>query len=804
LLTLTFLLVDAAGFAGALQGQDLTLTGILRDAVNNETLPYVTVEVKSTGITAVSNRDGRFALRKLPAGVVVLRVTSIGYRPAEIEVNVPEQSEPLEIRLERLPVELEELEVIAEADRLMKTGEQVSQVALSPVELKVLPSIGEVDIFRSLQLMPGVSGTNEASAGLFVRGGTPDQNLVLFDGMTVYHVDHFFGFFSAFNADAVKDVRLFKGGYPARYGGRTSSVVDLTGRTGDNQKAHVAAGVNMLSAQGVVEVPLGGRGSIFLAARRSYTDLLQSSLYEDIFGMLSGGNTSPIGFAPAGAPGRFANTQRAEVTPEFFFYDLNGKATYNPSINDVLALSVYSGRDNLDRSRDLSRLAGGQNTNFSTNVVGDLTDQTDWGNFGVSGKWSRQWNPFFYSHAVAATSVYDSKYGRLTDTELWDEEADTLIRSMYLGTSEDNAVTDLTFRLDNEWQAADWHKLDFGAWLSRSTVEYLFTRDDTTTLLDLDQDGFEGGFYLQDTWQALPRLALNLGARASYYDNSGELYVEPRASLTYEASDRVRLKGAYGQYHQFVNRVINQNVTEGSRDFWLLAGEEVPVSSAQHYVLGASYENSGFLFDAEVFHKDLQGLSEFSLRFRRTGVEIEELFFAGEGYAQGFELLAQKKLGRLSGWVSYTYSRVRHQFPDLNGGEEFPALHDVPHEFNVVGNYTPGRWNLSATWAYSTGRPYTSPESIYTLDLLDGTEQSYIHVGEKNAERLPAYHRLDIAAYYRFELGIWRGDFGISVFNLYDRVNVWYREFDLSVDPPLVTDMTYLGRALSLSVRIER
>jgi hypothetical protein len=246
-------------------------------------------------------------------------------------------------------------------------------------------------------------------------------------------------------------------------------------------------------------------------------------------------------------------------------------------------------------------------------------------------------------------------------------------------------------------------------------------------------------------------------------------------------------------------------VTEGSRDFWLLSdGDLVDVTSAKHYVLGASMELDDYLFDVEVYRKDLDGLSEFSMRYQRVGdPDPLNLFYDGTGVAEGIEFLAQKKYGTYTGWASYTLSRVEHTFPDLNNGEPFPALHDQTHEFKIVNSVNLGRLNFSGTWVAATGRPYTAPESEYSITLLDGTEQSYIHVGEKNGLRLPAYHRADVAAHYRFGIGRWTGDIGLSVFNLYDRTNVWYRQFDLSETPILVNDMNFLGITPAISVRFE-
>ena len=502
------------------------------------------------------------------------------------------------------------------------------------------------------------------------------------------------------------------------------------------------------------------------------------------------------------------------MQPDFYFYDLNAKLTYRPSNKDVAAITVYNGQDHLDKSRDQSQNvgAGGQN-NFS--VTNDLLDLTDWGNVGISGKWSRQWSPRFYSNALVAYSQYFSEYDRNQFIERRDAETDTVTFSNTFGTLEDNQVGDMTFRLDNEWQMTQKNKVGLGFQVTRSDVRYDFIRDDTLTVLDRDQEALQAVAYLQDTWKPFSRLDLTAGVRAVYYDVTAETYIEPRFSFILGLSDRIKVKGAYGQYNQFVARVVNENITEGARDFWLLAdGETVGVSGSTHYVLGTSYETPTWLFDVEAYYKDLTGLTEFSLRFQRSGgsfrqgpgggIEADELFFTGDGTAQGLEFLVQKKSGRHTGWISYTLSDVDHTFPDLNDGEPFPALHDQTHEFKIVNSLRLGaRWNLAATWTFATGKPYTAPESQYSITLLDGAEQSFIHVGDKNSERLPAYHRFDAALHYKFDVKTSRVDVGLSVFNLYNRENVWYKEFDLTESPMVTTDVTFLGFTPNLSVRVD-
>ncbi len=794
--------------------EELILTGVVRNAENNETLPSANIVVKGTNIGTTTNVDGFFTLLNLPGKKFTLNVFYVGCHPLELDVNLDYLDGRLEIEMQPTNIEIEEVFVTAKTYKMMKATEGVSDIRVSPTDLKTLPSFGEVDVFRSLQLMPGISGTNESSSGLYVRGGTPDQNLVLLDGMTVYNVDHFFGFFSAFNADAIKDIQMYKGGYPAKYGGRISSVVDLTGKTGDPKNFHMSGGVNLLNAHTSIELPLWKKGSILLTARRSYTDFLESGLYNKIYDMLSQSNAEqtqqeeivpmPGGGGGPGMGGGFGRAPQPEVSttrPTFYFYDLNGKITYRPTEKDNLSISLYSGKDNLlDESESIREIASSQFV--GRRITNNNIKDTDWGNEGVSFKWSRQWNPKFYSNVMGAYSHYFSNYNQQMVNETYDIEADTLMNGRAFGSYEDNDVNEFSFRMDNEWLISNRHKLGFGLNFTQTNVTYDFIRDDTLSVLNRDNTGILTTLYAQDNWKVTPKLEVNAGIRANYYDVTGEMYFEPRLSFKYAATDHFSLKGATGKFNQFVNRVINENVTEGSRDFWLIADNDlVDVQSSWHYILGGSLENEMLLFDVETYYKTLEGLSEFSLRYRRNNIELDQLFFSGSGHAKGIEFLLQKKQGEFTGWLTYTLAQVEHQFDGLNEGNPFPALHDQTHEFKAVLNWEPHpRWRFSTTWVYGSGKPYTAPESQYQIDLLDGREFTYISVGEKNGERLPAYHRMDVAAHYLFEIGNVKMDAGFSIFNLYNRTNIWYRQFDLQELPMVVNDVTYLGATPNISL----
>ena len=812
-LFILFLPVSQIVPLSALGAQDTrTIQGVVRDSLNGEAIVHAAVAVAETGYHVNTNADGFFTVVGAPLESFSLRIVHIGYTPTEVTVDA-DFTGRLDIDIPPLPVDLEGVEFVADEYRLVKATDGVSRVAASPAEMAVLPSVGEVDIFRSLQLLPGISGTRESSSGLYVRGGTPDQNLVLLDGITVYHVDHFFGFFSAFNAEAIKDIQVFKGAFPAQYGGRVSSVVDMTGKTGDPEQMHYGAGLNLLSASGTFQTPIGSKANLLLTGRRSYTDVVRTGLYNSIFDVFNIG-TGPQTPAGAGAGGGrgfggpgglFGSTNQDVATPDFHFYDFNAKLTYLPGDRDVVAFSLYGGRDYLDKSqqRSLSFTPRGQagDRNFTT-AIGDLTD---WGNRGLSGRWGRQWASGLTSNVLAAYSEYTSDYGRNTQVTISDPETAEATLTRDLQSTEDNFLTDFTLRADNEWRPSPGHRLLFGGWFSANGAEYRHVRNDSITILDQTQSSARGAAYVQDTWDVTNRFSLTAGGRVSYDRTTARSYLEPRASARLALTDRVTLKAAAGRYHQFVSRVVNENVTEGSRDFWLLAdGDLVDVTASDHLVAGASYETDGFLFDVELYRKETTGLSEFSLRFRRNNIDPLNLFFAGTGLAQGAEFLAQKKFGAFTGWISYTLAEARNTFPDLNGGNSFPALHDQLHELKTVGTLSLGRWDLASTWTYGSGTPYTAPQGEYSVELLDGSSFSYINVSAKNGLRLPAYHRLDLSARYRFSLGDYGGDVGVSVFNAYDRANVWYRQFELDATPAIVTDVNYVGRVLNLSVRFNR
>lgn len=814
--------------------------GTIRGKVQTEDgvkLPGVTVWVKDSQYKTVTDEAGAYSLPASNIGEIMvmahLKGFQLGIEFVTVEVGKTVTAD-FTLKTEVLSYEIT---VTQEPPKLLTASENIGVVKVKPEQLAVLPALGEQDIFRSLQLMPGISGSNESSSGLYVRGGKPDQNLVIFDGMTIYHVDHFFGIFSAFNADAVEDVELFKGGFESKYGGRLSSVMEITGKSGRDDAIHFGGGINFLSYNGFLEVPLGKKASFFLAGRRSF----RSSLYDKILDKYSDSPTpvdrgGPGGAGPGG--GRFAAMFGTE--PVSYFYDLNGKLIYRPSKKDVVSLSWYQGGDELDNSRELEMPEfmdeRAEERGFEIDVEGEITDLTQWGNTGIGMfNWMRQWSNSFSTNLTVAYSRYFHKRDldssmNITRTNMDGEEVEVVEneadpppgRDTERVENEENNLKDFSVRFNNMWEIGRHHRLEFGAEVVANKTFYNFGStnflrsdepdavSDPVSILDINNEGRQIAVYLQDTVRVFEFMTITPGLRATYFDLAEEYFFEPRFSLIIDISKKLKLKGAWGKYHQFANNLVREDVMQGDTDFWVLAdGEVVPVSSSVHYIAGFSYESKNFLFDIEAYYKDLQGLGEYSTRQIRPwdpDFDSRDYFYTGTGTARGIEFLLQKKYGNYTGWICYTLGKVNYLFPEY-GNESFPASHDVTHELKLVNSFKHKNWTLSATWIYATGKPYTEPlEAVQEIvyDPVRDREMVFnaVTYGPKNDSRLPDYHRLDLSITYDFNIGSSHVSAGVSLFNVYNRQNVWCREFDVIEGELTQTDVNYLGFTPSVFCRI--
>jgi ferric enterobactin receptor len=745
---------------------DISVSGVIKDEETGETLPNATVYITGTMSGTTTNTDGFFSLVKIPSDTCSVTINYLGYVAQKIYLRDIKDLNKMFVSLRADRKVLKEVVVTDSYESPLEVTDEVSKSAFDPKALTSLPSMGEHDIFRTLQLLPGVGGTNESSAGLVIRGSVPSQNLVLLDGFTIYHLDHFFGVFSAINADFIKDVQIFKGGFEAKYGGRVSGVVDITGKSGNTNYVKGTFGINLISTNATIEIPIGKKVSMLFSTRRAYSDLIQSNLYRNLFDVARN-NDDQI-------KRPFENAKLDAIDPTFYFYDFNSKVTYRPSRKDNISLSIYGGKDDLSGNKADSLSDISQNISFKET----LEESTVWGNNGLSLRWGRQWTTKFYTNFKISGSNffrdYDFKYSYRLDSTSFNQQGN-------FEFVQENRVDDSNLAIDHEWLISKRLTLEFGLSAMEYKIHYK-TAANGTVGDERDEKGNIGSLYTTAKIRLSEKLQASIGIRSNHHQINKEWYTEPRVALNYKINNQFSLKGAVGRYYQFVNLIQYDDPYVGIQNFWAFSNKNgVPIIESNHYIAGATLRLNGFLFDVEGYYKDVEGVVEFNPvpYFVKDGVLDQGLLVNGSGRMSGVDFLIQKEVGKYKGWISYSWSKSLHSFPSIEDGTFYPSLQDQPHEIKLINMLRLGRWDLSCTWVYGSGKPFPEYHITYFTDSNGNVEDFVVTKDQKNYNRLPAYHRLDVSASYNFLIGKAFGQIGLSIFNIYDQKNVKTRKLSI-------------------------
>ena len=771
------------------QHSDRSISGYIFDGHTGEFIPHANILVKNTYRGTISDQFGFFTISGTVQSADTLIISYIGYQPTEY-VNI----NGLDIvRIELFPKVLgaETVNIYGEQLEFLQRSSGTGQLAFSPRHIANLPNIGETDIFRSLQLLPGIQMGNTGFAGLYIRGGTPDQNQIILDGMSIYQVDHFFGFFSAINSNIVKDVQVYKGGFPAKYGGRIASVIDITGKSGSTKQQKFDLFTNMLSAGITYEQPLSKRSSFILSVRRSFTDQYQTKLYDNIHDFLTSGSGLNIG---AELPSDTISYE-SEYLPNFYFYDINGKFTYLPNDRDIVSISFYEGKDYLGEEK---------NFDFESDSVGIeqvmVDEQTKWGNTGIGANWVRRWSRTTKTQLFMATTRYFSNHDL---DSYWIIDTDET--PAYL-SQDNNQIEDQTARMNVNWNIGPRHDLEAGVSTTIYKTNYSVQLGDSVILIDHEINGnlFEG--YFQDRWALSPGLEILMGLRTSRFSKSNISYFNPRLSVFYRFTDKLFFKASTGITHQFLNRFSNDLITNGSKFVWLLPNDNADPMTAQQISLGIEYDTPHIFIGFDIYNKVIDNITDFSQLVFPVDTYIEEtstLVFKGSRTAKGLELLVRKKDGYLRGWAAYNYGIVECEFPDLNGGKTFLADHDRTHELKSAIIWSLGPWNMAVTGLISSGRVYTPNNNLMIRENENANYTLVADAGMRNSKRLPIVHRIDMSVTRSRRLLAKNWDIGISIFNLFNRRNISHRSYNLTTDPFITRDIVMLGLTPTLSVRLE-
>jgi hypothetical protein len=711
-----------------------TLTGVVEDGESGSPLPLANVVVAGTRYGATTDEDGQFTIENVPAGTYTVVASYVGFETRQRELEL-RGGEVREVVIELTPRDLEVEGVTVTGERIEER--QLGTTRISPAEVKNLPSILQPDLFRSLQLLPGVKAASDFSSGLYVRGGSPDQTLVLLDEAPLYNPTHVFGFFSTFNPDAIGDVVLFKGGYPVTYGGRLGAVVDIETKRPQQDEVTGGAGLGLLSsgayAQGAFDVREGDGGEMtwLVAARRSTIEPLLS------------------GLSSAGVE---------DIPTDFYFYDVNTAFTFDLNERNRFGVTFYAGRDQL-------------NYPFLDDAIFDVS----YGNRAVTYSWRHLASESLTLRVAGAYSHYFA------------DPTATLAGTEFV---RDNDVYDARATGSLVWQPGDAHTLSAGG-----TVGHYLTR--SLNFFDGDRNyspriaTWQGSAYVQDAYAPpwADDLELTGGLRLSYYEAGSHLRLAPRIRTTYQLTDAVRLQAGYGRYYQYLTAVSNELFS--AFDFWLTTDERVPPSYGDQFLAGVKTTPFGrdvlggrlesLSVDLELYYRTMRDLFEFDrLRSDYAGFDYNQVFLFGEGNAYGAELTVRKREGRVNGFVGYSLSRTEREF-DVLSEDPFPPKYDRTHDVTAVLNYDLAEdWRLTSVFTYATGQAYTEPNGYYRVEGAPWSSADLTAFqSDYNGARLPAYHRLDVGLRKKGDFfGIADYEAQVQVVNLYGRRNVWFVLFE--------------------------
>jgi hypothetical protein len=725
--------------------QKISISGYVKDSASGETISGATITTSNLLNYAISNNYGYYILTLNPSeDSVKIQASFVGYSPSSFSVK-PNHSQKVDFELKNRNI-LDEVVVSAEKATTYERRKEMSVVSVPVSKVTAMPALGgESDILKSLQMMPGIQAGSEASSGLYVRGGSPDQNLMVIDDVPVYYVNHLGGFVSTFNSDAINNMKLVKGGFPAHYGSRLSSVVDVKMKEGNMKEFHGSGMVGMISSKIMVEGPIKKETtSYMLSVRRFMYDLITRPLTK-----ATSINGTSVGYN---------------------FYDLNAKINHIISPKDRLYLSFYSGGDKILTKQKIQKDVNKMNL--------------EWGNLLGSFRWNHLYGNKLFSNFT----LYSTRYRLVNDFATTFTANDVKRKA---SASYWSGIVDLSLKADFEYYVNQNYKMKFGGTsiyhhFNPNTTSYNSFENNAaidTSFGSKKQNGFENAIYLENEISIGTRLFTNFGFRVSNYQTPNRNYnsFEPRFLTTYLLGKNTVLKASYSLMNQYIH-LLTGSGPNMQNDIWVPVTDTISPSLSKQYAVGLekSFRDEMFEVSLEVYHKTMNNLITYKdgVATLPSGSDWQtQVETNGKGRSYGLEFLFQKSRGYATGWIAYTYSKTTRQFENKNYGNPYPFKYDRTHDISVVYlQKIKSNIQFSATWVYGTGNPYTLAAAQYKM--ISDVNNKYLFHGQVyndlNSYRMRSYHKLDVGI--SFNKTVKRGErtWSFNLYNLYNRQNPYY------------------------------
>lgn len=758
---LIFIIFIASCNLGAF-AQKYTISGYVTDKASGEHIFSANVYDMRTKQGTTTNEYGYFSLT-LDADSVNLSISFVGYAAFTSDIYLTSDLN-LNIQLDPNIMLAEVVILDKKSDEIVKST-QMSMIEMPIHQIKALPVLlGEADVLKSLQLMPGVQSGSEGSSGLYVRGGGPDQNLILLDGVPVYNASHLFGFFSVFNTDAISNVKLIKGGFPARYGGRLSSVLDIRMKEGNLKEYHGEGSIGNVSSKFTFEGPIvKDKASFVVSARRTYIDIL----------------AAPLVLAVNRAAG---NSDKFRAG--YYFYDANAKLNYKISDKDRLFFSIYTGKD---KAYTRSKQSYIYNDTTKTEAI---NFNLNWGNITSALRWNHVFHKKLFGNLTAVYSKYKfetiQKYEFLSGKTIEEE-----YYFKYL-----SGIDNVGANLDFDYRPLPKHSVKFGA----NYLYHTFNPGGSSISMKFGGNSITQDFsnkkiyanefyvYAENSWDIAALLKLNFGVHYSGFAVQKRFYqsIQPRASARFLINDKMSLKAAYSHMSQYIHLLTNTSIGLPT-DLWLPSTDSVRPELSKQAALGFVYNiDNNWDLSVEGYYKTMSNLIEYKegAGFFQLAQNWESKLEIGEGYAYGAEVLLRKNYGKLSGWLGYTLSWSWRKFKNINFGEPFPYKYDRRHDISLVLMYEFNeKVDMGLTWVYGSGNAVTLGVARYNSLNLDYYNPGEYYYGEieyfkgRNGYRMPAYHRLDLSINLKKKTKWGSRTWSFGLYNAYSRQNPFYLYF---------------------------